>query len=257
MPDKECTVYGLRESGANEIRYIGQTGYSLTSRLKRHWQEANNGNKTARSNWMRSVRDRGGEIEAVPIEENAEWNAAEIKWIAEYRERGARLLNHTDGGQGWTPGKPKPKEWIPSYQKAQRKSYQNPEVRKRHKAAVRRHIETPEGQAKMEALQELVRSKPEYEERRLSAIRESRKDPEFRRRMAEKAKEQMADPKAREHLAQVNRERMKDPRNRKMASENAKKGWNDPAKKAERCRKLKLAAQKRWERVRAERGANG
>lgn len=254
---KTCTVYGLREVGTEDIRYVGQTSYALNNRLKRHWSEANNGNKTARSNWMRSVRDRGGEIESIPIEENAEWNKAEIRWIAEYRENGARLLNHTDGGQGTTPGTKFSQERIKNCKEAQRKNYRNPETIRKHHEAIMRHAQTPKGQANLAALQELVRSNPEYEKRRVDGVRKSHRTEEFRELMSEQAKEQMSDPAARAHLAKLNHERMKDPKNREMAAENARKGWQDPEKKAKRCQSLKEAAQRRWAKVRAEREANG
>lgn len=257
MTDKKCTVYGLRESGSEAIRYIGQTTYPLDHRLKRHWQEANKGNKTARSNWMRSVRDRGGEIEAVPLEQHAEWNAAEIDWIAKYREDGASLLNHTDGGQGTTPGTKFTEERIQACKEAQQKVWSDPEYRERHREAVIAERSTPEGRARMLALQERTLTDPEISARRIEAVRESRKDPEFIRKMSESAKRQMSDPEARANIARKNKERMKDPEARKAASENAKKGWADPVKKAERCAKLKLAAQRRWAKVRAEKEANG
>lgn len=249
MPTKTCTIYGLREAGKKAVRYIGQTTYPLENRLKRHWAECGRTNKTARANWMRSVRDSGGDIEIIPLEENAEWNAAEIRWIAEYRKTG-RLLNHTEGGQGWTPGKPFSEKHIQSMCKAQKKQAQNPEfIRKCREAALKR-LDTPEGQRQMADVIDLVRSSPEFEERRIKAVLKSRKDPEFRRKMVEATTKQMADPAARQHLAEVNRERMKDPKNRQMASDNAKKGWQDPQKRAARIESLRKAALRRHERER-------
>lgn len=253
-----CTVYGLRESGKDETRYVGQTTYSLDHRLRRHWNEcARPKRNTAKENWMVSVRDRGGDIEIFPIQEDATWNDSEIYWIARLREDGAKLLNLTDGGEGGTRGRPLTERHRQSCIEAQRKLWQDDAFRKRHRDAVRAHIATPEGQEKMRKLVELRLSDPSIEERRLEAVRESRKDPEFRRKMSEKAKREMSDPEARANLAQKNKERMKDPEARKAASENAKKGWADPVKKAERCANLKLAAQRRWAKVRAEKEANG
>lgn len=94
----DCTVYGLREIGSDEFRYVGQTRKDLETRLKWHWYDANAGGRTKRANWMRSAQRRGVGIEVVALEENAEINAAEVRWISELRASGERLLNMTDGG---------------------------------------------------------------------------------------------------------------------------------------------------------------
>jgi hypothetical protein len=51
--------------------------------------------------WIRSLRDSGQAPTLVILEVvESDWQAAERRWIAYYRDLGADLTNHTDGGEG-------------------------------------------------------------------------------------------------------------------------------------------------------------
>jgi len=90
-------IYALRDDRKNDIRYIGKTSRSLQWRLDRHRWAAKSGT-TWVHNWVRSTNDQ---VSIILIEEVARANAdaAEVKWIAEYRARGCRLTNISSGGE--------------------------------------------------------------------------------------------------------------------------------------------------------------
>lgn len=94
------TVYGLASSEDGKLRYIGQTTGALNKRLIHHHYDAKKLSTIHKSNWIRSVIARGHKIVIFPIEENAPWGSAEIRWIKHYRELGCDLVNTTDGGEG-------------------------------------------------------------------------------------------------------------------------------------------------------------
>lgn len=253
-----CTVYGLREKGTDRVRYIGQTSYPIDDRLYRHWQEANKGNKTARSNWMRSIRDRGGEIEAVPLEENAIWNEAEIKWISHYRGIDDRLLNHSDGGQGTTPGTKFSKQRIENTRKGVLRAWEDEDLRKRHSEMAKARCKTDQGKEQIKKLVKARMDNEDAERRRIEASRAAHRTPEYRRAASKRTKEQMSDQRARDNIGRKNKARYEDPKQREAAAKAAKKGWQDPVKRAARIEKMRIAAKKRHARERAEKdAANG
>lgn len=90
-------IYALADS--EEVRYIGWT-VDPRRRLRRHLDTAKTG-KLHRECWIRSVVQAGGQIQMYVLEEGeGDWAEAERRWIAHYREMGARLTNLTDGGEG-------------------------------------------------------------------------------------------------------------------------------------------------------------
>lgn len=94
------TIYSLSSSEDGVVRYIGQTTGRLDKRLSHHHYDAKKLSTIHKSNWIRSVIERGFEIVISPIEEGAIWGEAEIKWIKFYRDNGHDLVNTTDGGEG-------------------------------------------------------------------------------------------------------------------------------------------------------------
>lgn len=105
-------IYGLRESGSKEIRYIGKSSIGL-SRPRSHFSNEklmNDGYPVHL--WTKSLVSRMTKPEIVILQEflnfdsidarekNDIVNRTEIREIAEHRSRGHRLLNMTDGGDG-------------------------------------------------------------------------------------------------------------------------------------------------------------
>lgn len=101
---KPCIIYGLYSSRDGELRYIGQTIHKLSDRLARHKSCAKN--KRTAVNWwfLREMKD-GFEID-IRLLKVGEFNTTEMELIEQYKSYGARLLNHTNGGNGnfgWHP----------------------------------------------------------------------------------------------------------------------------------------------------------
>ncbi len=101
-----CTVYGLASTEApTEIRYIGQTIRVPQTRLREQINAAKRGGNFAVNRWIRKVLAGGFDVEIVVLELNAMPGEAEIRWIAQLRADGKRLVNATIGGPGVTsPG---------------------------------------------------------------------------------------------------------------------------------------------------------
>lgn len=114
----KCTVYALRSSEVGDIRYIGQTMQPLAARLSQHIAEAERKRLTRCHRWINSVRRRGFEVQIEPIEVDAEWNSAERKWIAHYRAA-TDLLNHSDGGCGYSGRRSRLTRWLMSRPKSE------------------------------------------------------------------------------------------------------------------------------------------
>lgn len=98
-------IYALCDPTTEEVRYIGRSSSGLI-RPRHHWTSLLN-KKTYCHSWCKSILKKGLEPKIKILEsfENCEeindvLNKAEIKWIKHYKERGARLTNHTDGGGG-------------------------------------------------------------------------------------------------------------------------------------------------------------
>lgn len=93
-------IYGLASSENGQIRYIGQTVRNPYKRLINHHSQSKRHPSRYLSKWMTSVVRDGHEVNLVILEENAIWGESEKKWIANYRQSGAKLVNGTDGGDG-------------------------------------------------------------------------------------------------------------------------------------------------------------
>lgn len=104
MPADTCLIYGLVSSAApDEIRYIGKTTLAQAQRLRLHIYAAQKHRKARVHRWICEEMGAGHAIQMVPLKESASYYGDEESFIAAYRERGARLVNTTKGGQG-APG---------------------------------------------------------------------------------------------------------------------------------------------------------
>jgi group I intron endonuclease len=94
-------IYKLLDPrGEDNVKYIGQTIYTLKKRLGEHLRA--NGN-SERQIWIRSLLSEGitpiiEHIETVPV--GGKWWEREKYWIKWYRDMGYKLVNSTDGGEG-------------------------------------------------------------------------------------------------------------------------------------------------------------
>lgn len=93
-------IYALLDKKTNKIKYVGVTKRSISVRLKCHIQDAKSGVKNYRCNWIRNCNFQI-EIKLVEtVPQNKSWQEAEKKWIKYYRNKGIKLTNLTEGGEG-------------------------------------------------------------------------------------------------------------------------------------------------------------
>ena len=92
-------IYALMEIESGDIRYIGQTRKTLQERLKGHLRDTQ---KTHKTNWIKKNKTN---INIILLEENIKTKeeicAKEVYYISEYKREGYRLVNTTNGGEGW------------------------------------------------------------------------------------------------------------------------------------------------------------
>jgi hypothetical protein len=85
------TIYGLREVGSDEIRYVGFTNYPLELRLERHRYNARVGWPFGPTEWMRGC----GEVEIVALADccQADARQCERSHVERLHYEGHRLTN--------------------------------------------------------------------------------------------------------------------------------------------------------------------
>lgn len=96
-------VYALSDPRTQEVRYIGKTATRLEGRLDTHFQPSSLKTNTKKDQWLRGMLKAGIAVEVDVLERcsgEEELNQAERFHIASWRFMGARLTNHTDGGDG-------------------------------------------------------------------------------------------------------------------------------------------------------------
>jgi len=93
-------IYSLNDPETGEARYVGKAT-DLWVRLRQHISKSR-GLRTHRDYWIQSLLSRGLVPTIHPLEGVSEdaWEAAEQAHILRLRQSGARLTNHTDGGEG-------------------------------------------------------------------------------------------------------------------------------------------------------------
>jgi group I intron endonuclease len=97
-------IYALKDSVTGELRYVGQTRYSLKRRLYEHVRLAHKSERrTYVRNWIKGLS------EAPTISllcETEDGDEREMAYIALFKQRGYRLTNATDGGAAFHGYKP-------------------------------------------------------------------------------------------------------------------------------------------------------
>jgi len=165
---RPVTIYGLASSIDGQVRYVGQTVRELKTRLRDHLNCARKGKEIAVYAWIRKHEALGETIQIKVLEENAIINESEIRWIANLRAAGVKLVNSTKGGDG-----------------------------------IVGQIRTPEHQEKIAAAQRGQKRKPLSTEQKqvLSEILKKRSfSPEHRRRISETRKAQGISQEAQEKM---------------------------------------------------------
>jgi hypothetical protein len=97
-------IYGVREMGSSEYRYVGLTTHRISRRKSEHYKTAMTGRKTPFADWLRQRTDRASvyfeSLELVMGSDREALGRAEVRWIEKFRRDGHRLLNLNDGGLG-------------------------------------------------------------------------------------------------------------------------------------------------------------
>lgn len=95
-------IYGLRESGSSVIEYVGYTSQKIDQRRVNHISAARASKRRPSKvvNWVKSVLNRNGDIEAIEIERGIGpgWEERERYWIAFYRALNPNIRNVASGG---------------------------------------------------------------------------------------------------------------------------------------------------------------
>lgn len=97
---KICKIYTLEHPVTGEVRYVGKTEQSLSTRLIKHVHDCKR-SKTHRNNWIQSILNQGlrptiSLIDEVSVED---WQIYEKYWISQFRTWGFSLVNGTEGGE--------------------------------------------------------------------------------------------------------------------------------------------------------------
>lgn len=103
----EYLIYTLSDPKTDELRYVGKTSMSLEERLKHHIWPSSLKEKTYRANWISSLMAKGLKPKIELLEEHktqSELDEAEIFYIEYFRAIGFRLVNTSNGGDGWSKG---------------------------------------------------------------------------------------------------------------------------------------------------------
>lgn len=149
MSDSPCTwyIYALSDPRTSDIRYVG---WSLNphKRLKAHINQAKRGG-THKSHWIQQLMAEGLRPLMHIVESGTgDYEEAERRWIAYYKNQGYRLTNLTIGGEG-APGYNPPAEVRAKMSVAQTGRKQTPESIAKTAAALRGRKQSPEHIAKL------------------------------------------------------------------------------------------------------------
>lgn len=95
------SIYGLINPITNELRYVGKTKQTLQARLNGHMKDSKR-RTFSMPNWIKGLSKLNKKPEIVELEcvGASEWVEAEMFWIAYAKYLGAKLLNHSLGGDG-------------------------------------------------------------------------------------------------------------------------------------------------------------
>lgn len=94
-------VYALTEPDTGDIRYIGKTASMTADQRYRQHVQLSAKARTHCANWIRGLLRAGRQPGLKVLEEcDGDGCAEEIRHIELAKQAGARLTNHTDGGEG-------------------------------------------------------------------------------------------------------------------------------------------------------------
>jgi hypothetical protein len=94
-------IYYLSDEKGN-IRYVGKTKNSPRKRLYKHILESKTNKKSHKTNWIKSLLNKGERpvINVIDEVQEEEWEFWEQYWISQFKSWGFSLTNLTIGGEG-------------------------------------------------------------------------------------------------------------------------------------------------------------
>jgi len=163
-----CTIYALVEQGIPGIRYVGKTRQPLWRRFGDHVAKSSATDTRPVLRWIFEVCSRGGHVEILPLQENANWNIDEAAWIKRLTDEGADLLNIELHSQKKSElmlqvySRPGARE---HQRQRSREASQRPEQRAALSAATKGKPHSAEHNASMREAIVAMAAKPEHKER--------------------------------------------------------------------------------------------
>jgi hypothetical protein len=99
--DRAWVIYALRDPRNGDTRYIGFTSRLRPRERLRHHISASNNPRTPVHSWIKTLIAAGVKPEFIILETGfgPTWADRERAFIAEFRARGHRLLNLSEGGE--------------------------------------------------------------------------------------------------------------------------------------------------------------
>lgn len=97
-------IYVLVDPRNGQIKYVGKTSGTLEKRLKHHFYNLHKGNNQHKRNWFNQLTKEGLKpiIEIIDEVPNEEWKFWEKYWISQIKTWGFNLVNHSEGGEGFS-----------------------------------------------------------------------------------------------------------------------------------------------------------
>jgi group I intron endonuclease len=92
-------IYAFKLKNSTEYRYVGKT-VNIRNRFIAHKNSAERGENLPLYRWIRSKGIDNVEIVVLQEAEDSVLQDLEVSWIYQIKNRGDRLLNLTDGGEG-------------------------------------------------------------------------------------------------------------------------------------------------------------
>ena len=98
-------IYTLEHPTTGEIRYVGKSNNPKT-RLNSHIWDSKQQEKTYKNDWVKSLLNQNLKPLITILDEipTSEWRFWEMHYIALFKSWGLRLVNGTDGGDGFPDG---------------------------------------------------------------------------------------------------------------------------------------------------------
>lgn len=97
-------IYTLSNPLTNEVKYVGKTELSLEKRLYYHIWDLKRSKNMHKINWFNflSKENLKPHIELIDEVPYDEWKFWEQFWISQFKAWGFKLINLTEGGEGYT-----------------------------------------------------------------------------------------------------------------------------------------------------------